>query len=85
MKRGGKNLSIAPWKVRVRKLPVVITCVTLFAVFYQLSPFMGIPAMAIFVMFILSPFLVIYMAWVILKYGTSSKYTFDERYYEDKT
>jgi hypothetical protein len=34
-------------------------------------------------MFILSPFVVIYMAYVILKYGKPSKHTFEERFYED--
>ena len=34
-------------------------------------------------MFILSPFMVIAMLYVILKYGKPSRYTFDEIFYDD--
>ena len=34
-------------------------------------------------MFLLSPFVVIYMAYTILKYGKPSKFTFDEKFYDD--
>lgn len=68
----------------MKKVPVVIGLVTLFAVFYNISPYIGIPADAIVFMYILSPFLVIYMAYVILKYGEPSLHTFDERFYEDR-
>ena len=67
----------------MKRVQVVITFVTLFAVVYHSAPYIGIPDTAIFVMFLISPFLVLYMAYVILKYGKPSEYTFDERYYED--
>lgn len=84
MKRSGRSSNFAQRSMYTKKVPVVITLVTMFAVFYHMSPFTGIPDRAIIIMFILSPFLVLYMAYVILKYGTPSKYTFDERFYEDK-
>lgn len=84
MKRGGKSSGFAYAAFRIRKVPVVITLVPLFAVLYHMSPFIGVPDMAIIIMFILSPFLVLFMAYVILKYGKPSKYAFDERFYEDK-
>jgi len=34
-------------------------------------------------MFLLSPFMVISMVYVILKFGEPSKHTFDERFYDD--
>jgi len=34
-------------------------------------------------MFLLSPLVVTYMAYVILKYGKPSEYTFEERFYDD--
>lgn len=68
----------------MKKMWIVITLVTLFVAFYHMSPFIGVPDLAIIFMFILSPFLVLYMAYVILKYGRPSQYTFDERFYEDK-
>lgn len=67
----------------MKKVSIVITLVTLFAVFYQLSPYAGIPDKCIMGMFIASRFLVLYMAYVILKYGKPSGYTFDERFYDD--
>lgn len=44
---------------------------------------MGVPDEAIIAMFILAPFIVIYMVFVVLKYGKPSKFTFEERFYED--
>lgn len=35
------------------------------------------------VMFILSPFLVIWMTYIVLRYGEASGRTFDEYYYDD--
>lgn len=67
----------------MKKVPVVILLVTLFAVFYNISPHIGIPGKAIIIMFILSPFLLVYMVYVILKYGKPSGHTFDDRFYED--
>ena len=67
----------------MKKLSVVITIVTLYALFFQLTPYMDIPANIIFGMFLLSPFLVIYMVYLILRFGKPSKYTFEERFYDD--
>jgi len=67
----------------MKRPAIIITVATLYLIFFQLSPHIGIPEEAIIAMFILSPFLVIYMAYVILRYGKSSKHTFDERFYED--
>ena len=67
----------------MKKLPVVITIVTLYGLLFQLTPYMGIPANIIFGMFLLSPFLVTYMVYLILRFGKPSKYTFEERFYDD--
>ncbi len=67
----------------MRKVSVVVTIVSLFALFYQLSPFIGVGDDAILFMFSISPVLVVYMAYVILKYGKPSGKTFDEQFYED--
>lgn len=65
------------------KMWIVICLVSLFAVFFQLAPYTGMADVFIYCMFFLSPFLVAYMAYVILKYGKPSGHSFDERYYED--
>ena len=67
----------------MKKLPIAITVVTLYLLIFQAAPFVGIPDRLIFLMFIISPFLVIAMVYVILKYGKPSKFTFDERFYDD--
>ncbi len=67
----------------MKKISVVITIVTLYALFFQFTPFIGIPDEAIFGMFLLSPFLILYMAYVILKNGKPSAYTFEEKFYDD--
>jgi hypothetical protein len=67
----------------MKKLPVIVSLVTLYALFFQLTPYIGMPADIIFGMFLLSPLLVIYMAYAILKYGKPAKYTFEERFYDD--
>ncbi|HEV8272476.1 MAG TPA: hypothetical protein VGQ04_14295, partial [Chitinophagaceae bacterium] len=67
----------------MKKPAIVIALSTLYLIIFQVSPYIGIPDEAIIAMFILSPFVVIYMAYVILKYGKPSKHTFEERFYED--
>ena len=67
----------------MKRVPVVITLVTLFAAIYHLAPYIGVSDTAIFIMFLISPILVLYMAYVILKHGRPSGHTFDERYCED--
>jgi hypothetical protein len=67
----------------MKKLPLAIGIVTLYALLFQLTPYIGIPANIIFSMFLFSPFLVMYMAYVILKYGKPSQHTFEERFYDD--
>ena len=61
----------------------VVAVVTLFAIFYHISPYVGLSDRLIFFMFLIAPFLVLYMVYVILKYGKPSEHTFEERFYED--
>lgn len=67
----------------MKKVPLVVTLVTAYLVFYQLAPYIGVGENTIILMFLLSPFLVIAMVYVILKYGEPSKFTFDEKFYDD--
>ena len=67
----------------MKKASVAITLVILFVVFYQLSPYFGVPDEVIIGMFILLPLLVLLMVYVIFKYGNPFGYTFEERYYDD--
>ena len=67
----------------MKKPVIIIVLSTIYLVIFQLSPHLGIPDEAIIAMFILSPIIVIYMAYVILKYGKPSKHSFEEKFYED--
>jgi hypothetical protein len=67
----------------MKKPAIVIALATLFMAFYNLSPYIGIPDEFIIAMFILSPIILIYMVYVILRFGKPSKYTFEERFYDD--
>ena len=67
----------------MKTVPLVITLVTLFAIIYQIAPYIGFSYNAVLCMFLIAPFLVIFMVYVILKYGKPSGNTFDEKFYED--
>ena len=67
----------------MKKVPFTVTIATILAVFYQVAPHFGISERYMYLLFFLSPFLVMYMAYVILKYGRPSGNTFDERFYDD--
>ena len=67
----------------MKKVWIVIALTTLYAIAFNLAPHFGASLRLMIAGFILSPFLVLYMVWVILKYGTPSKYTFDQKFYDD--
>ena len=67
----------------MKRPAIVITLATLYLLFFKASPYIGLPDEAIIAMFILAPFIVIYMVYVMLKDGRPSKFTFQERFSED--
>lgn len=67
----------------MKKVPIVVTLSTLFAVFYNIAPHINVSEQAILFMFACSPLVVIATAYVILKYGKPSVNTWDERFYDD--
>jgi len=67
----------------MKRPAVIIFLATLYLLFFHASPILDVPNWAIIALFILSPIVVIYMVYVILKYGKPSKYTFEERFNED--
>jgi predicted membrane channel-forming protein YqfA (hemolysin III family) len=67
----------------MKKVPVVVTIVTLYAIFFQVETQIDTSEKIVFSMFLLSPFLVFYMVYVILKYGKPSGSTWDEKFYDD--
>ena len=67
----------------MKTVQLTITLVTLSLLVFQSAPFIGISSEVISYMFMMSPVLVISMVYIVLKYGEPSKYTFDERFYDD--
>ena len=67
----------------MKKVSVVTTLVTLYAIFFQIALVTGIDYRIIYTLFFFSPFLVIYMAITILKNGKPSGHTFNEKFYDD--
>lgn len=67
----------------MKKVPIVIIIATLYALFFQIAQYIVVSDQLIFGMFLFSPFVILYMAYVILKYGKPSPYTFEERFYDD--
>ncbi|HMO32297.1 MAG TPA: hypothetical protein PKE63_02595 [Lacibacter sp.] len=67
----------------MKQIRFPVMTVTLLAFLYQLTPWVGFSEGAIFGLFALSPVAVIWMVYRVLKYGTPSSYTWDEKFYED--
>ena len=67
----------------MKKVAVSISIATLYALFFQATPYLGIPDRLIFGMALFAPVVILYMVYVILKYGKPSSHTFDERFYDD--
>ncbi|MEP6844483.1 MAG: hypothetical protein ABI861_00700 [Panacibacter sp.] len=67
----------------MKRVRWIVLFVSLYAIFYQLTPQLGVTDEIILIMFFISPLLVIWMGYNILKHGKSSEYTFDERFYDD--
>ncbi len=71
-------------KTRIwRNVPVAVGVATLYSAFYQIAPHIGVPTRVVLVLFLFSPFVVLHMAYVILRYGEPSPYSFDEKFYDD--
>jgi hypothetical protein len=68
-------------KVKNIKWPVYLTTsyLIIYTLIAQYEPWQFIAPW----LFIFSPFIVLWMVFSILKYGEPSKYTFDERFYDD--
>lgn len=67
----------------MKKVWFAVVLSTLYVIVFHLSPYIGFHSWMIYGMFILSPIVVITLVLVVLKYGEPSKYTFDERFYDD--
>lgn len=67
----------------MKKTHLAILIVTSYLIFFELAIFLDFASGIIYTMFSLSPFLVIYMVYMVLKYGKESTHTFEERFYDD--
>jgi hypothetical protein len=67
----------------MKKVPLTINLVTLYAVIFQAAIIIALPFNILFMLLLLAPLPVVYMLYVILKHGKPSAHTFDERFYDD--
>lgn len=67
----------------MKNVTAVVSFVTLYALFYQSAILMGLADGVILSLFALTPFLVIYMVYVVLKYGNPPSDTFEDQFYCD--
>ncbi|MFN4284368.1 MAG: hypothetical protein ACK4E8_00220 [Lacibacter sp.] len=67
----------------MQKIRMPVLLVTLFAFAYQATPWLGVSDNLIFALFLFSPVAVIWMVYRVLRDGTPSPYTWEERFYED--
>lgn len=67
----------------MKRVTLITTIVTLYAVFYQLTPVLGFSEKVIYSMFMISPFLVGWMAYNIIRYGKPSERSFNDYFYDD--
>jgi uncharacterized membrane protein YqjE len=67
----------------MQKIKWPIAIVTIYLIIYQSAALLGFPDNTIAVMYVVSPLLVLWMVYKILKDGTPSDRTFDEYFYDD--
>lgn len=66
---------------KIVSISVAVT--TIIVAFYSITPYIGVPAQIIILLFLLIPFIMIWMVITILKRGVSSSKTFEDHWYED--
>ena len=77
-------MAISLFKIKaMKKVWLAVVLSTLYVIVFHLGSQIGFQDWMIFGMFLLSPLVVITLVWIILKHGVPSKYTFDERFYDD--
>ena len=67
----------------MKNVPIIINLVTLYALIFQVAVLINLSEKIVYILFFISPLLVIYMAYVVLKYGTPSGHQFNDRFYDD--
>lgn len=67
----------------MKRVPWIVALTTLFAIVYQFTPAIDLSGNTTIVMFCIAPFLVIWMAYNILKHGKPSNRNFDDYFYDD--
>ena len=70
-------------RINVNKPIIIVVLVSLFALLYQAAFLSSLPEQVILFLYLLSPFLLILMVYIVLKNGKPSAHSFDERFYDD--
>ncbi|MEO8862475.1 MAG: hypothetical protein ABI358_13695 [Ginsengibacter sp.] len=67
----------------MKKLIIAIAIATIYLIIFQWLIQLNSDIAITLSMFLFAPAVIIYMVYAVLKYGKPSKYTFDERFYDD--
>lgn len=67
----------------MKKVTMAIALATLFLAVFQSARFIDLPPELTIAMFLMSPFVMLLLVLIVLKYGTPSVFTFNERFYDD--
>ena len=70
-------------KIKMKKSSTAIAIATIYLIVFQALVLITDDLSIIFSMLSFAPFIILQMVYVVLKYGKPSKYTFDERFYDD--
>ena len=65
----------------MKNIQAAVIGTTIFLIAYTLSPSLGVTMNLIFLMFVIGNGLLLYMVYVVLKYGEAPKKTFEEGYW----
>lgn len=66
-----------------KPIKIVVVLVSLFAILYQAAILSSMNEQLLLALYMISPFLVLYMVYVVIKKGKPSPHDFDERFYDD--
>ena len=67
----------------MKKISLTVILATLFVFLLETAPYAGVPAIFVLGALFLAPFVILYMAYVILRNGQPSSHKFEERFYDD--
>ena len=67
----------------MKRVTIALVVASIYVIVYHASPMVGLPEAFTATLFALSPFCMIYVVYMVLRFGEPSRHTFDQRFYDD--